>query len=45
MGFEESGVVDNGGKQSRERPQQEGGEELGYDGVLGSERHEWGISI
>ena len=34
MGFEEGGVVDDGGEQSGERPEEQGGEELGHDGVL-----------
>lgn len=38
MGFKEGRVVDNGGEQGREAPQQQGGEELGDDGVL-----QWGM--
>lgn len=32
--FEEGGIVNDGGQQGRERPQQKGGEELGDDGIL-----------
>lgn len=32
--FKEGRVIHNGGQQSREAPQQQGGEELGDDGVL-----------
>lgn len=35
MGLEKSRVVDDGGQESRESPQQESGEELGNDGILG----------
>ena len=34
MGFEEGGVVDDGGEQGGERQEEQGGEELGHDGVL-----------
>lgn len=34
VGFKESGVVDDGGQQRGEGPEQEGREELGHDGVL-----------
>ena len=34
VGLEEGGVVDNGWEQGREAPQQQGGEELGDDGIL-----------
>lgn len=34
MSFEEGRIVDDGGEQGREAPQQQGGEELGDDGVL-----------
>lgn len=34
MGFKEGRVVDDGGEQGGEAPQQQGGEELGDDGVL-----------
>ena len=34
VGFEEGRVVDNGRKQGGERPQKEGGEELGDDWIL-----------
>lgn len=34
VGFKEGRVVDDGGEQGREAPQQQGGEELGDDGVL-----------
>lgn len=34
VGLKESRVVDDGGQQSREGPEQEGREELGHDGVL-----------
>lgn len=34
VGFKEGRVVDDGGEQGGEAPQQQGGEELGDDGVL-----------
>ena len=34
VGFKKGRVVDNGGKQGREGPQQQSGEELGDDWVL-----------
>lgn len=34
VSLEEGGVVDDGGQQSGEGPQQQSGEELGHDGVL-----------
>lgn len=40
MSFEEGRVVDNGGEQGREAPQQQGGEELSDDGVL-----QWGTGL
>ena len=46
VGFKEGRVVDDGGEQGREAPQQQGGEELGDDGVLqrGAECVRWGQS-
>lgn len=38
VGLEEGGVVDNGGEEGGEGPQQEGGEKLGDDGVLEDRR-------
>lgn len=38
--FKEGRVIHNGGQQSREAPQQQGGEELGDDGVLQRGREE-----
>lgn len=34
VGLKEGGVVDDGGEQGGEAPQQQGGEELGDDGIL-----------
>lgn len=45
VSLEEGGVVDNGGQQSGEGPEQQGGEELGDDGILSQRTNETGQNI
>lgn len=39
VSLEEGRVVDNGGQQRRESPEQQSGEELGDDGILSKRTH------
>lgn len=40
VSLEEGRVVDNGGQQCRESPEQQSGEELGDDGILSQRKEE-----